>query len=158
MLYPAELRARVRPRSELAFPGALRKPLGLRKARGAAGRRCGQSRSDPCYRTMAELADPRPRLLAAAAGMMIMLSAGAPGASEPVRLEGPLPVAEVLAGDLVRLDDGRAVRLAGIRVPAESAGERAAPGLAEQARAALRELLDGRGAPARSRRARRPTA
>jgi micrococcal nuclease len=93
---------------------------------------------------MAELADPRPRLLAAAAGMMIMLSAGAPGASEPVRLEGPLPVAEVLAGDLVRLDDGRAVRLAGIRVPAESAGERAAPGLAEQARAALRELLDGR--------------
>jgi micrococcal nuclease len=76
--------------------------------------------------------------------VIIMLSAGRAGASEPVRGEGPLAVAEVLAGDLVRLDDGRAVRLAGIRVPAESAGEPAATGFAGQARAALRGLLDGR--------------
>jgi micrococcal nuclease len=92
---------------------------------------------------MAELAEPRPRLLAAAAGMMIMLSAAAAGASEAALREEPLAIAEVLAGDLLRLADGRAVRLAGIRVAAESAGERSAERLAEEARATLRSLLDG---------------
>jgi micrococcal nuclease len=92
---------------------------------------------------MAELAEPRVRLLAAAAGLMVMLSAGAAGAGETALREGPLAVAEVLAGDLVRLHDGRTVRLAGIRVPAESRGERSAERFAGEARAALRRLLDG---------------
>jgi micrococcal nuclease len=75
--------------------------------------------------------------------MMIMLAAGSAGASETALREGPLAVAEVLAGDLVRLADGRAVRLAGIRVAAESAGERSAERFAAEARAALHGLLDG---------------
>jgi micrococcal nuclease len=92
---------------------------------------------------MAELPEPRPGLLAAAVVMMIMAAAGAAGASETVRPDGPLAVAEVLAGDLIRLADGRAVRLAGIRVAAASAGERSAERLAAEARATLRSLLDG---------------
>jgi endonuclease YncB( thermonuclease family) len=93
---------------------------------------------------MAEVANTRAGFLAAAASMMIVvLVAGRAGASEAVRLEGPLAVAEVLAGDLVRLDDGRAVRLAGIRVPVGSAAERGAERFAEEARAALRKLLEG---------------
>ena len=83
------------------------------------------------------------RSLAAAASLLIVPLAGGAGASEAVRFEGPLPIAEVVAGDLVRLDDGRAVRLAGIRVPAGSAGEPSAERLAEQARAALGGLLNG---------------
>jgi micrococcal nuclease len=93
---------------------------------------------------MAEVADTCARLRAAAVGIMfVMLIAGRAGASEIVRLEGPLAVAQVLAGDLMRLDDGRAVRLAGIRVPAGGAGDGIAARFAEQARAALRRLLDG---------------
>jgi micrococcal nuclease len=91
---------------------------------------------------MAEVADTRAELLAAAAGMMIIMLAAAPARASET-LEGPLPVAEVLAGDLVRLADGRAVRLAGIRVPAGDSAERSEERLAEQARAALRRLLDG---------------
>jgi micrococcal nuclease len=75
--------------------------------------------------------------------MMIMLAAGSAGASETALREGPLAVAEVLAGDLVRLADGRAVRLAGIRLAADSAGERSAERFAGEARAALKRLLDG---------------
>jgi micrococcal nuclease len=92
---------------------------------------------------MARVADTRANFLAVAASLVLMLSAGGAGASETERSEGPVAVAEVLAGDLVRLADGRAVRLAGIRVPAEDAGERSAERFAEQARAALRRLLDG---------------
>jgi micrococcal nuclease len=93
---------------------------------------------------MAAVADTSANLLAAAAGLIILaLSGGGAGASEAERFEGPVAVAEVLAGDLVRLGDGRAVRLAGIRVPAESAGDLNPERFAEQARAALRRLLDG---------------
>jgi micrococcal nuclease len=93
---------------------------------------------------MAAVADTRASFLAGAASLMfIMLSAGGAGASEVVRPNGPLAVAQVLAGDLIRLADGRAVRLAGIRVAAESAPDNSAERFAEQARAALGRLLDG---------------
>src|SRR5918995_6244492 len=91
---------------------------------------------------MAEVADTRAQSLAAEAGMMIIMLAAAPaGASE--RLEGPLALAEVLAGDLIRLADGRTVRLAGIRVPADTPGDPSAQRFAQQAQATLRRLLDG---------------
>jgi endonuclease YncB( thermonuclease family) len=86
---------------------------------------------------MAVMADTRARRLAAAAGTLVVLATAPAAAGE--RAEGPLAVAEVLAGDLIRVADGRVVRLAGIRVPAGGAAER----FAEQARAALRGLLDG---------------
>ena len=76
----------------------------------------------------------------AAAGMFA-LALSPPAAAEALRSEGPVAVAEVLAGDLLRLSDGRAVRLAGIRVPAaEHAG---AQPIAQRARAELIRLLDG---------------
>ena len=56
--------------------------------------------------------------------MIIMLVSWDAGAGGTERLEAPLPVAEVIAGDLVRLADGRVVRLAGIRVPATTRGRR----------------------------------
>jgi endonuclease YncB( thermonuclease family) len=92
--------------------------------------------------SMARVADSSTNFLAAAAGI-IMLAGGAPGAVAAERLEGPLPVAEVIAGDLARLADGRIVRLAGIRVPAADSGDRAAEQFAELARAELSALLDG---------------
>ncbi len=55
-----------------------------------------------------------------------------------------LAVAEAIAGDLIRLADGRIVRLAGIRVPAAGDGESGAQPFAERARAELSTLLDGR--------------
>jgi micrococcal nuclease len=72
----------------------------------------------------------------------MLVTAGGAGAAESVRQEGPLAVAEVLAGDLLRLADGRAVRLAGIRVPAGDAEDPSAARFAEKARAALRRLLE----------------
>jgi micrococcal nuclease len=92
---------------------------------------------------MAAVADTGANLLAVAASLMVMLAAG-PGASETRADEGPLAVAEVLAGDLVRLADGRTVRLAGIRVSPPEDGQ-AGPGrFAEQARRELSALLEGR--------------
>ena len=80
-----------------------------------------------------------------AAGMFA-LALSPPAAAEAQRSEGPVAVAEVLAGDLLRLSDGRAVRLAGIRVPAaEHAG---AQPIAQRARAELIRLLDGQTLPA----------
>jgi micrococcal nuclease len=78
----------------------------------------------------------------AAAGMLA-LALSPLTTAEALRSEGPVAVAEVLAGDLVRLSDGRAVRLAGIRVPAADAGQPGAERFAEQARAELIRLLDG---------------
>jgi micrococcal nuclease len=52
-------------------------------------------------------------------------------------------VTEVLAGDLLRLSDGRIVRLAGIRIPAAEVEQDGAPAIAGQARAELIRLLDG---------------
>jgi endonuclease YncB( thermonuclease family) len=75
--------------------------------------------------------------------MMIMLGAGDAGAGGTERLEGPLEVAEVMAGDLVRLADGRVLRLAGIRVPATDSADGGAERFAELARAELSGLLDG---------------
>jgi micrococcal nuclease len=75
--------------------------------------------------------------------MLMLVAAEGASAAESVRQEGPLAVAEVLAGDLLRLADGRAVRLAGIRVPAGAAAEPSAARFAEKARAALRRLLEG---------------
>jgi micrococcal nuclease len=93
---------------------------------------------------MAAMAETSANFLAAAAGMIvIMLAAAGAGADEAERLEGPLAVAEVMAGDLVRLADGRVLRLAGIRVPAADSGESGAERFAELARAQLRALLDG---------------
>lgn len=67
----------------------------------------------------------------------------APAAAEALRSEGPAAVAEVLAGDLLRLSDGRTVRLAGIRVPAAEPERAGALPIAQQARAELIRLLDG---------------
>ena len=92
---------------------------------------------------MSWVADTRASFAAAAASLTVVLSAGWAAASEAEPFAGPLAVAEVLAGDLIRLDDGRAVRLAGIRAPADRAGERSTAPSAEQARSALRALLDG---------------
>ena len=78
----------------------------------------------------------------AAAGMLA-LALSPPAAAEALRSEGPVAVAEVLAGDLLRLSDGRAVRLAGIRVPAAEAEQAGAQPIAQQARAELIRLLDG---------------
>jgi endonuclease YncB( thermonuclease family) len=78
----------------------------------------------------------------AAAGMLA-LALAPPAAAEPLSWEGPVAVTEVLAGDLLRLSDGRVVRLAGIRVPSPDAEEAGAASLAEQAPAELVRLLDG---------------
>jgi micrococcal nuclease len=80
--------------------------------------------------------------LLAAAGMLVLALSPA-NAGETLRWEGPVAVKEVLAGDLVRLSDGRAVRLAGIRVPAAGAEQAGAAPFAGQARAELSRLLDG---------------
>jgi endonuclease YncB( thermonuclease family) len=80
--------------------------------------------------------------LLAAAGVFALALAPA-DAGEPLRWEGPVAVTEVLAGDLARLSDGRAVRLAGIRVPAVEAGPAGAEPFAGRARAELSRLLDG---------------
>jgi micrococcal nuclease len=80
--------------------------------------------------------------LLAAAGMLALALSPA-GAGEPLRWEGPVAVTEVLAGDLLRLSDGRAVRLAGIRVLSVDAEQAGAEPFAGQARAELRRLLDG---------------
>jgi endonuclease YncB( thermonuclease family) len=79
--------------------------------------------------------------LAATAGMLA-LALSPPVACEPLHWEGPV-AAEVLAGDLLRLSDGRAVRLAGIRVPAADAEPAGAQPVAARARAELIRLLDG---------------
>jgi endonuclease YncB( thermonuclease family) len=93
---------------------------------------------------MGRVEDMSAHLLAAAAGLtMLAVAAGGAGASEAERNEGPLAVAEVPAGDLIRLVDGRTVRLAAIRVPAQNPGNPSDERLAEQARAALRRLLEG---------------
>jgi micrococcal nuclease len=61
----------------------------------------------------------------------------------------PLAVARVLSGERLQLEDGRTVRLAGIRLPGNSSDERESgddlnlPGPAAEARAALLRLLAG---------------
>jgi micrococcal nuclease len=81
---------------------------------------------------------------AAAAGLIVIaLAAGGAATGAVQEREGPRAVAAVIAGDLVRLDDGRAVRLAGIRVPAAEPGDPGTERVAEQVRAALRRLLEG---------------
>jgi micrococcal nuclease len=61
----------------------------------------------------------------------------------------PLAVARVLSGERLQLEDGRTVRLAGIRVPGASSDDRqsgddaALPGVAAKAREALIRLLAG---------------
>ena len=75
---------------------------------------------------------------------MIMLAAGVPARARRSATRGRLAVAEAIAGDLIRLADGRIVRLAGIRVPAPDDGESGAQPFAERARAELSTLLDGR--------------
>jgi micrococcal nuclease len=90
---------------------------------------------------MAAVADKRAKLLA---GMvMLVLVAGGARAAENAGFEGPLPVAEVLAGDQLRLADGRVVRLAGIRVAAADDRQSDAGRFAELARMELGALLDG---------------
>jgi endonuclease YncB( thermonuclease family) len=69
--------------------------------------------------------------------LLVVLGIAAAAPSEDAR------VARVLAGNLLELADGRVVRLAGIRLPAESDG-RAATDLAAQAHAGLAGLVEGR--------------
>jgi endonuclease YncB( thermonuclease family) len=83
-------------------------------------------------------------ILAAAAGLFAFaLSSQAPDAGAPLRRDGAVAIAEVLAGDLLRLSDGHTVRLAGIRMPAATAEQAGTEPLAAQARAELSRLLDG---------------
>lgn len=70
--------------------------------------------------------------------LLVVLLGSAVVASE----DGTVTVAQVPSGNLLELDDGRLVRLAGIRLPAE--GGRARQGLAAQAQAALAGLAEGR--------------
>jgi hypothetical protein len=63
------------------------------------------------------------RALASAALLTVLASDA--GAAEALSWVGPLAVAETISGDQLRLDDGRVVRLAGIRVPS---GEVKMPG------------------------------
>jgi micrococcal nuclease len=81
------------------------------------------------------------RARAVIAGVLTVLLQGGDASAEPPSIDAPMAVAEVLAGDLLRLADGRAVRLAGIRVPADGDGD--STGWAERARAELSRLLDG---------------
>ncbi|HZA65386.1 MAG TPA: thermonuclease family protein [Geminicoccaceae bacterium] len=82
------------------------------------------------------------RASAAIAGVLAMLLRGG-DAAEPLSIDGPVAVAEVRAGDLLRLADGRAVRLAGIRIPTGGGADRDVGRWAERARAELSRLLDG---------------
>jgi micrococcal nuclease len=70
--------------------------------------------------------------------LLVVLLGSAVVASE----DGAVTVAQVPSGNLLELGDGRLVRLAGIRLPAE--GARAWQGLAAQAQAALTGLAEGR--------------
>jgi endonuclease YncB( thermonuclease family) len=78
-----------------------------------------------------------------AALLTLLLWIGEAGAADEPSLIGPAAVAEVLAGDELRLADGRIVRLAGLRVPTGEAGDAGTSPIAEQARAELSTLLDG---------------
>lgn len=79
--------------------------------------------------------------IAAAAGMAALALAGASGAAETLRWQEPVRVAGVPDSCLLRLEDGRVVRLAGIRCPADDAEGAAAQRLAREARATLDGLL-----------------
>jgi micrococcal nuclease len=92
---------------------------------------------------MAAVPHTNAKFLAVAGMITIMLGAGDAGAADTERREEPLEIAEVMAGDLVRLADGRALRLAGIRVPAADSADGGAQHFAELARAELSGLLDG---------------
>jgi len=70
----------------------------------------------------------------------LLLGASAAPADE-LGWSAPLAVAAVPAGDRLQLEDGREVRLAGIRVPPEAPEE---AGIARRARDALAELAAGR--------------
>jgi micrococcal nuclease len=92
---------------------------------------------------MAAMAGKSANFLAAAGMVTIVLAAGGADSAEAERHEGPIAVAEVIAGDLARLADGRTLRLAGIRVPAADDGEGDAERFAKLARTELSALLDG---------------
>jgi micrococcal nuclease len=76
------------------------------------------------------------------AGVLTLLLRGEDAGGQARSIEAPAAVAEALAGDLLRLADGRVVRLAGIRVPADGDGD--STGWAGRAQAELSRLLDGR--------------
>ena len=73
-----------------------------------------------------------------ALALAVLLGGAAAAQSE----DGAAVVARVPSGNLLELDDGRLVRLAGIRLPAEVDGR--ALDLAAQAQAALAGLIEGR--------------
>lgn len=75
--------------------------------------------------------------------IMALLLATGSGSSAELARDEPAAVAEVLAGDLLHLADGRVVRLAGIRVPHADGDDSDGQRFAEQVRAELGALLDG---------------
>jgi micrococcal nuclease len=78
------------------------------------------------------------RYVVAIIGLLVGASAAA---ADELGWSAPLAVAAVPAGDRLQLEDGREVRLAGIRVPREA---REDAGSARRARDALAELAAGR--------------
>jgi micrococcal nuclease len=75
--------------------------------------------------------------------LVVLLGSTAAAESE----DGAATVVQVPSGNLLELDDGRLVRLAGIRLPADVERDSqglAGQGLAAQARAALAGLVEGR--------------
>ncbi len=74
---------------------------------------------------------------------LLLVASAARAAADELAWSGPLMVAAVPAGDRLQLEDGREVRLAGIRVPVadEEAGT---PDLARAAQQALAERVAGR--------------
>ena len=86
------------------------------------------------------------RYVVAIIGLLVGASAAA---ADELGWSAPLAVAAVPAGDRLQLEDGREVRLAGIRVPREA---REDAGSARRARDALAGLAAGRDGPPRHRR------
>ena len=76
--------------------------------------------------------------------LLSLLAAAGPVRAEESAWSAPLPVARVLAGDRLQLEDGREVRLAGIRVAPAASGDAEVAGLARAARAALAAQIEGR--------------
>lgn len=76
--------------------------------------------------------------------VLSLLVAGGPVRAEAIGWSAPVAVATVLAGDRLQLEDGREVRLAGIRVAPADSRDADVAGLARLARETLAAQVEGR--------------